>query len=159
ARVVAQIRAGKSDGEIIAKPVVLTARLVLADSRAIAELSAAARVTWALVLIRGGGCSDATEIAGRRYQEMSQELAEKRKKGETQWGNEMKDFCLARVKQLSLRAVGEIALRWQWVRSESETALEMQGRLIAAIDSNREMGRKWIPLLRMAVADIKGERL
>ena len=56
--------------------------------------------------------------------------------------------------------MGEIVLHWQWKRNKGENAQDgKQGRLIIAIDSDHELGRKLIPLLRQAFIDMKGVRL
>ena len=178
------IKDGKNQGDVIARLVVILARLVLSDSRAIAELTATVYTTWAMDYVEDS-FTDEMENAGRHYQEISQDLAGRRKKGEdidfkargpphlhvfmsglmwlakqeTKHGKETKAFYMEYIKPLSLHAVGEIVLHWQWKRNKNEASLEKKGRLIVAIDSDHDLGRRLIPIVRNAVMEMKGERL
>eukprot|EP00959_Pyramimonas_sp_CCMP1952_P185683 3882196-Pyramimonas_sp.AAC.1 len=56
--------------------------------------------------------------------------------------------------------VGEVVLHWQWKRNRKKgSSQENKGRLIIAIDSDHEVGRQLIPMVRTAIMSIGGERL
>eukprot|EP00959_Pyramimonas_sp_CCMP1952_P284909 5956339-Pyramimonas_sp.AAC.1 len=125
------IQSGKADDEIISQLVLAITRLVLADNRAIVELAATVYTTWALDCTEDG-VTDVMETACRRYQEISQDMATKRKGGEqvdfkgrgpphlhvflsgliflaqkeTGWGKELKETYGSELKRLLDAAAG-----------------------------------------------------
>ncbi|CAK0818998.1 unnamed protein product, partial [Prorocentrum cordatum] len=160
-----KLQAGKGDHEIIGQLVLIIARLVLADSRAIAELTATVYTTYALDYVESG-VTDLMEDAGKRYQEISNDLAEKKKTGEvvdfksrgpphlhifmialiflakqeTEWGRALREIYEKYIKGFKMLEVGEVVLHWQWKRNRKEgSSQENKGRFIIAIDSDHEV--------------------
>eukprot|EP00959_Pyramimonas_sp_CCMP1952_P137276 2872696-Pyramimonas_sp.AAC.1 len=101
------------------------------------------------------------EDAGKRYQEISNDLAEKKKQGEvvdfkshgpphlhifmialiflakqeTEWGGALREIYETYLKGFKMLEVGEVVLHWQRKRNRKEgSSQENKGRLIIAID-------------------------